>query len=112
MLTNVPGPRTQLYFCGQPMRRIMFWVPQTGRIGLGMSIISYCGEVSIGVMVDDGLVDDPDAILAAFTDELNVLRDVGPALRAAPAQASSAVDAVLNPESGATPMPSGAAAAS
>ncbi len=112
VLTNVPGPRTQLYFCGQPMRRIMFWVPQTGRIGLGMSIISYCGEVSIGVMVDDGLVDDPDAILAAFTDELNVLRDVGPALRAAPAQASSAVDAVLNPESGATPMPSGAAAAS
>ncbi len=43
VLTNVPGPRTQLYFAGHPMQRIMFWVPQSGRIGLGISIISYHG---------------------------------------------------------------------
>jgi WS/DGAT/MGAT family acyltransferase len=77
VLTNVPGPRTQLYFCGQPMQRIMFWVPQSGRIGLGISIISYCGDVSLGVMVDEGLVEEPGAILTAFAEELAALRVSG-----------------------------------
>lgn len=73
VLTNVPGPRTQLYFCSVPMRRIMFWVPQSGRIGLGISIISYCGAVSLGIMVDEWLIAEPGAILAAFAEELESL---------------------------------------
>lgn len=71
VLTNVPGPRQLLYFAGKPMRRIMFWVPQSGRIGLGISIISYNGEVVLGLMVDEGLVQDPEAIMAAFRQELD-----------------------------------------
>ena len=84
VLTNVPGPRTQLYFCGQPMRRLMFWVPQTGRIGLGISIISYNGQVSLGVMLDEGLVEEPNAILVAFASELAALAAVAPAPTSAP----------------------------
>ena len=84
VLTNVPGPRTQLYFCGQPMRRLMFWVPQTGRIGLGISIISYSGQVSLGVMLDEGLVEEPSAILVAFASELAALAAVAPAPPSAP----------------------------
>jgi WS/DGAT/MGAT family acyltransferase len=71
VLTNVPGPRKLLYFAGKPMRRIMFWVPQSGRIGLGISIISYNGEVVLGLMADEGLVPDPEAIMAAFRDEID-----------------------------------------
>ncbi len=73
VLTNVPGPRTQLYFCDRPLRRIMFWVPQSGRIGLGISILSYCGEVLLGVMADEALVSEPQRILAQFEAEFGEL---------------------------------------
>src|SRR5690606_12865525 len=42
--TNVPGPQMPLYFGGSRIRDLMFWVPQTGSIGLGISIISYNGQ--------------------------------------------------------------------
>ncbi len=68
VLTNVPGPRQKLYFAGGAIERIMFWVPQSGRLGMGVSIFSYAGSVSVGVMTDDGLVSDPDAI-AGFIEK-------------------------------------------
>ncbi len=68
VLTNVPGPRQPLYFAGSPIERIMFWVPQSGRLGLGISIFSYAGAVNVGVMSDYGLVPDPEQ-LAQFIEE-------------------------------------------
>lgn len=44
----------------------MFWVPQSGGVGLGISIISYNGMVNIGVAGDSGLVSDPHAIVRYF----------------------------------------------
>ncbi len=64
VLTNVPGPRSRLSLAGVPVSRIMFWVPQSGRMGLGISIFSYAGEVTIGVMCDAALVPDPEALVA------------------------------------------------
>ncbi len=66
VLTNVPGPQEQLYFTGQPIESIMFWVPQSGRLGMGISIFSYNGTVTLGVATDTGLVPDPDRIVAGF----------------------------------------------
>ena len=43
--TNVPGPQQPLYLAGCMLRDIMFWVPQTGSIGIGLSILSYNGHV-------------------------------------------------------------------
>ncbi|HLZ95925.1 MAG TPA: wax ester/triacylglycerol synthase family O-acyltransferase, partial [Candidatus Dormibacteraeota bacterium] len=59
VLTNVPGPRQPLYMAGRKIDRIMFWVPQSGRLGLGISIISYAGGVMLGVATDARLVPDP-----------------------------------------------------
>ncbi len=75
VLTNVPGPRQKLYFAGSAIERIMFWVPQSGRLGMGVSIFSYAGSVSVGVMTDDGLVPDPEGI-AEFIEKdfANMLR--------------------------------------
>ncbi len=73
VLTNVPGPQQTLYFAGVPLRRIMFWVPQSGDIGLGLSIISYDGEVALGIVVDEKLVDDPAIIIEEFGREFEVL---------------------------------------
>lgn len=73
VLTNVPGPREQLYLAGEPMKRAMFWVPQSGRMGLGISILSYAGEVLVGVASDAGLVPDPQTLVEGFHSDLNDL---------------------------------------
>ena len=74
VLTNVPGPRKRLRLAGAEVSRIRFWVPQSGRMGIGISIFSYAGAVTIGIMVDAGLVPDPDALVADLDLELIALR--------------------------------------
>jgi hypothetical protein len=66
IMTNVPGPRGQLYLAGVPINTIMAWVPQSGRISLGVSIISYNGKVWLGVSTDEGLIPDPGTIVSMF----------------------------------------------
>ena len=59
-----------LYLAGKAMRSMMFWVPQSARLGLGVSIISYAGEVRLGVATDSGLVPNPQDIIDAFEEEM------------------------------------------
>jgi WS/DGAT/MGAT family acyltransferase len=73
VMTNVIGPKEPLYLAGAPVEALMFWVPQSGRLGLGVSILSYAGEVWLGVMTDEGLVPDPEAIVAEFHTEFDEL---------------------------------------
>jgi hypothetical protein len=42
-------------------------------VGLGVSIFSYSGQVTVGVSVDAGLVPDPHRLVSAFQDELRTL---------------------------------------
>jgi diacylglycerol O-acyltransferase len=79
VLTNVPGPRDPIYLAGEPVRRAMFWVPQSGRLGLGISILSYAGEVMVGVASDAGLVPDPQGIVDGFHAEVEALLGAGAA---------------------------------
>lgn len=76
VLTNVPGPRQTLYFAGKALKRVLFWVPQSGQIGLGISVISYNGSVTLGVETDEGLAPDPERILEAFHAEFAELTNV------------------------------------
>lgn len=71
--TNVPGPQQPLYMAGCTLREIMFWVPQTGSIGLGLSILSYRGKVHFGLIADARLVPDPDAVVRRFGEEFEKL---------------------------------------
>ena len=73
VMTNVPGPNRTLYLAGRAIRDIFFWVPQSGRVGLGVSILSYDGTVRLGVGTDAGLVPDPQAIVAGFHEEFDEL---------------------------------------
>lgn len=70
VLTNVPGPRTPLRLAGHTLVRMLFWVPQSGDLGLGLSIFSYLDTVSIGVMADAGRVPDPERLVADIEDAL------------------------------------------
>jgi diacylglycerol O-acyltransferase len=73
VMTNVPGPRQTVYLAGAPVREIMFWVPQSGRLGLGVSIFSYAGQVWLGVATDAALVSDPEVIVRGFHEEFELL---------------------------------------
>lgn len=73
VMTNVPGPRQAIYLAGTPLRELMFWVPQSGRLGLGVSILSYAGSVTLGVATDAALVPDPEQIIAGFHEEFELL---------------------------------------
>jgi diacylglycerol O-acyltransferase len=84
VLTNVPGPREPLYLAGRKVGRVMFWVPQSGRMGLGISILSYAGGVMLGVASDEGLVPDPERIVDAFRAEFSALRTAASRPRGGP----------------------------
>ncbi len=69
VMTNVPGPRDKLKFCGATIEQNMFWVPQSGDVGLGVSILSYGGGVQFGVITDSTLCPDPQQIIDGFEPE-------------------------------------------
>jgi diacylglycerol O-acyltransferase / wax synthase len=71
--TNVPGPQQPLYLAGCMLREMMFWVPQTGSIGIGISILSYNGRVHFGLIADGRLIPDPDAVIRRFGAEFDKL---------------------------------------
>jgi diacylglycerol O-acyltransferase len=67
--TNVPGPQEPLNLAGGRIARLIFWVPQSGDIGLGISILSYAGLVQFGLIADAHRVPDPAAVAARFQAE-------------------------------------------
>jgi diacylglycerol O-acyltransferase len=73
VMTNVPGPQQPLYMAGRRIDRFMFWVPQSGDIGMGVSILSYDGQVQFGLITDRGLVPDPGRVVAQFGPEFEKL---------------------------------------
>ncbi len=75
VLTNVPGPQETLHIMGAPIRTIMFWVPQAGDIGLGISVISLDGSLRVGVTTDAAYVADPGLLAQAFADEIAALAE-------------------------------------
>jgi hypothetical protein len=73
VMTNVPGPNEPLRFCGRTLRQTMFWVPASGDVGIGVSILSYAGGVQFGLVSDAALCPDPQAVIARFEPEFEKL---------------------------------------
>jgi WS/DGAT/MGAT family acyltransferase len=73
VMTNVPGPSEPIYLAGAKLSTVMAWVPQSGSLGMGISIISYNGQVWLGVATDKGLVPDPETIVSLYRDEFDNL---------------------------------------
>ncbi len=69
-VSNVPGPQIPLYCAGCKVEDIMFWIPQTRSIGMGIGVISYNGKVRMGITTDEAIVSDPEYITSEFEDEL------------------------------------------
>jgi hypothetical protein len=74
VVSNVPGPKTPLYICGQRITEMYFWVPQSGSMGLGVSLLTYAGQVHVGMIADRNLVAEPQRAVDLFAPELERLR--------------------------------------
>ncbi len=73
VMTNVPGPRHPLYLADGEIKQLMFWVPQSGNIGMGVSILSFNDMVQFGLITDAAMVPDPEAIIAHFRPKFEQL---------------------------------------
>ncbi|WP_395698762.1 wax ester/triacylglycerol synthase family O-acyltransferase [Aquabacterium sp.] len=73
VMTNVPGPAKPLKFAGSTLRQTMFWVPASGNIGMGVSILSYGGGVQFGLITDHALCPEPQQIIDRFEPEFEKL---------------------------------------
>jgi diacylglycerol O-acyltransferase / wax synthase len=73
VMTNVPGPANPLYLAGSKISQNMFWVPQSGHVGMGVSILSYAGGVQFGLITDRKLCPDPESIISNFSVEFDKL---------------------------------------
>ena len=73
VMTNVPGPAVPLKLCGSTIRQTIFWVPASGDIGLGVSILSYAGGVQFGLISDERLCPEPQQIIDRFGPEFDKL---------------------------------------
>ena len=83
VMTNVPGPKEKLMFCGSQLEETLFWVPQSGTVGMGVSILSYGGGVQFGVITDAKLCPDPQAIVDQFAPQFARLSAITGKLTAA-----------------------------
>ena len=73
-MSNVPGSRKSRYICGAKIKEQMFWVPQTGDLGLGLSIISYAGQIQFGLVGDAKLFPKPERIVSRFVAQIDMHR--------------------------------------
>lgn len=83
IMTNVIGPKEPRYLAGALVETLLFWVPKMGGLALGVSILSYAGQVRLGVITDRDLVPDPEMIVAAFQTEYDALLTLTHEVRAA-----------------------------
>jgi len=75
VLTNVPGPKEPVYLAGAKLIQPMFWVPQSGNIGIGMSIFSYAGTVQFGITIDRNIKANPTDVMGHFRNSFAELLD-------------------------------------
>jgi len=76
IMTNVPGPPEAVKIANNKIDRILFWVPQSGRAGMGVSIFSYCEKIWLGISTDKGLVPDPERLIELYYQELERLKNI------------------------------------
>jgi diacylglycerol O-acyltransferase len=73
VVSNLPGPRRRLRFGGARVGHIVFWPPQTSHVGIGVSLLSYAGTISIGVSSDAALIPEPRRFVDAIVTELTCM---------------------------------------
>ena len=78
VVSSLPGPARPVRIAGARMCNLVFWPPQSGGIGLGLSFFSYAGHISFGISADLALLPKPRLLVEAFRAELEQLLALEP----------------------------------
>ena len=78
VVTNVPGPRETVYLAGSPLRTVLVWAPTAGSVGMSVSVFSYDGRVTVGLLTHTAQVPDPQAIVGRLHREISTLARLAP----------------------------------
>jgi fatty acyl-CoA reductase len=89
VLTNIEGPSSRRYLAGSRLTDLICWVPQAGKLGVGLAFISYAGQIQLALFVDTDLVPDPDRLMQLTYDAFEELE-----------QATRSNDAAQEPAAG------------
>ncbi len=73
VMTNVPGPREPVFFAGAPVRTVLIWAPTSGSVGMSVSIFSYDGRITVGLLVHSQVIPDPERIVGRVGRELSAI---------------------------------------
>ncbi len=93
--TNVPGPQQPLYGLGRRLVEIVPYVPIATTLRTGVSIFTYCGQVTFGLTGDYTTTPDLDVLAAGIEDGVAEL------LKAAEFRSGQrAAEVQVQPESG------------
>ena len=87
--TNVPGPQQPLYGMGRKLLEIIPYVPIATTVRTGVSIFTYCGNMTFGVTGDFAANPDLDVLARGIEDGIRELRDAAERPRPAAAKAAS-----------------------
>ena len=73
VISNLPGPREPLRLAGARIGRVLFWVPEAGSIGTGISALTYRDAVQFGVISDRQMIQHPRELIARVAEEFERL---------------------------------------
>ncbi len=76
-ITNVPGPRIPLYAFGAAMVEVLPLVPLAARHAVGIAVLSYNGEVVLGLSADRDTTPDLDVLADGIREGFEELRILG-----------------------------------
>jgi WS/DGAT/MGAT family acyltransferase len=77
ILSNVPGPQAESYFLGCRMETMYPLGPLLGGAGLNITVMSFNGDLGIGIIACPDLLPDLWGIADAFPDALKELLECG-----------------------------------
>lgn len=89
IVSNVPGPSIPLYYGGA---RLLAYYPLSAIAdgqGLNLTVMSYGGQLHLGLVADRELVPDLDLIAGWFAEELDLLHEAAVSRPAEPGRAGS-----------------------
>lgn len=73
VITNVPGPQQRVSLAGTDVAGVLAWAPASGGVSMTISIFSYAGQITVGLLADATLIPDPERIAAALESEIDAL---------------------------------------
>jgi hypothetical protein len=68
MVTNIPGPQSPLYCLGAQMLEVYPIVPLSRNLTVNIAVMSYCGQLHVGVFADPDAAPDVEVLAGGLED--------------------------------------------